>query len=260
MNGTPPTPPRAPRGWHFEGLWPVLRQPRQAFRAIRAEGAPTWLTPLLVLSILVVLQVMVAGPIQRQALIQAGPSLPQDFEYYSQEDQARFLQASEAAQGPAFLYVFPAGIALAQVWLGWLVVGSVLHLVMTILGARCSVGESLNLAAWSGLPYGVRSIVRMAYMLAAHQLVSSPGLSGFVDTQAGTASMFLGHLLGVVDLYLIWQAALLLVAVRSENDPGKRKAWAAVCITMAIAILLQVLPGFLVGRLGSLTIVRPFFF
>jgi len=261
MNGQPPpAPPKAPRAWHFEWLWPVLRHPRQALTTIRAQATPAWLTPLLVLSVLVVPQVLVAGPIQRQALIEAGPSLPADFEFYAPEDQARFLQAAEAAQGPAFLYAFPAGIALAQVWLGWLIVGSALHLVLTVLGGRSTVGEALNLAAWSGLPYGVRCIVRTVWMLATRELIASPGLSGFVDSQAGAGSLFLSHLLGVVDVYLLWQAALLLLGVRSENDPGRRTAWAAVLITLAIALLLQVLPGFLAGRLGSLTIVRPFFF
>jgi hypothetical protein len=261
MNGQPPpAPPKAPRPWHFEWLWPVLRHPTQALRTIRQQAKPIWLTPLLILSVLAVLQVLVAGPIQRQALIEAGPSLPPDFQYYTPEDQARFLQAAEAAQGPAFLYAFPGGVALAQVWLGWLIVGSALHLVLTVLGGRSTVGEALNLAAWSGLPYGVRSLVRAAGMLATRRLISSPGLSGLLAAQAGTGSLFLSHLLGVVDLYLVWQAALLILGVRSENDPGRRTAWAAVLVTLAIAVLLQVLPGFLADRLGSLTIVRPFFF
>jgi energy-converting hydrogenase Eha subunit B len=120
--------------------------------------------------------------------------------------------------------------------------------------------SAMNLVAWAALPFGVRDLVRGLYLLLGHRLIQAPGLSGLIGSEASAAALFAGQLLALVDVYLIWHLALLVIGVRAQSDPGRGRAWASVGITQAVALLLQVLPAYLVGRLASLTIARPFLF
>jgi hypothetical protein len=135
-----------------------------------------------------------------------------------------------------------------------------LHLALTLLGSRDTTAGALNLAAWAGLAFAVRDVVRVAFMLIGKQLISSPGLSGFAPAGAGLWNSFLAEALRQVDAYGLWYAVLLIVGVRAAGGLPARKAVLGVVITLAVALLLQVIPGLIVRQMSSLNIVRPFFF
>ncbi|HEX9091065.1 MAG TPA: Yip1 family protein, partial [Anaerolineales bacterium] len=165
---------------HLEWVLPVLFRPRSAFQKIAEQTRAVWLTPMLILSLAILAQVLIAGPTKQAAAQSGAGALPQDFQYYSPEQQAQFLQAQQATSSPVFIYAFPSITGLAGVWVGWLLVSGLIHLVLTLLGGRGDMGAALNVVAWSGLPYAIRALVRGGYILAAHHLVTTPGLSGFV--------------------------------------------------------------------------------
>ena len=58
--------PQAPRRWHFELIGPVLRHPRRALPAVVSSTQALWLTPLVLLTVLALVQVLVACPCDRQ--------------------------------------------------------------------------------------------------------------------------------------------------------------------------------------------------
>ena len=186
-------------------------------------------------------------------------NLPPDFQYYSPEQQAQFQQAMAATSSPVFLYVFPALVALSRVWIGWLLVGGLLHLVMTLLGGRGDTGAAMNLVAWAALPFALRDIVRIIAMLASQQLIASPGLSGFAPASEGFGPLFLVGLLGSVDIYLIWYSLLLVLGVRLGNGISRVKALSAVFLILILIFSAQAALVAFAGQLGGLTIIRPFF-
>jgi len=251
---------QSPPRLRFDWVARALFRPRQVFPAITAQLGDTWLTPLLILTVTALLAVIVAGPLKQVAAQSAQTALPTDFQYYSPEQQAQFLQAQAATSGTTFVYVFPALVGLLKVWVGWLVLGALLHLVLTLLGGRWTMRSMLNMVAWSGLPFAVRDLVRSAYMLTSHRLIASPGLSGLIGSESGTLGLLAGSLLGLLDIYLLWHLALLIIGIRSSTDPGRRKAWTSVLVAQVVALLLQAGPGVLAAKLGSLTIIRPFLF
>lgn len=248
------------RPWHLDWLAGVLIHPRRVFPQIAAETGANWLTPLLLISLTALLLVAVSGPLRQQQASLAANNLPPDFQYYSPEQQAQMQQALASSASANFIYIFPAAAAIAKVWLGWLVVGGVLHLALTILGGRASSRSVLNMVAWAGLPFALRDLVRIAAILAGGQLIAQPGLSGLAPAEGGAAVTFLAQLLASIDLYWIWHVVLLVIAVRSEADPGRGKALASVVITQAVALLLLALPGYVSVQLNNLTIIRPFLF
>jgi hypothetical protein len=240
---------------HLTWVLPVLFRPRSAFEKITGQAGSVWLTPMLILSLAIMVQVLVAGPIKQAAAQGGAAALPKDFQYYSPDQQAQFMQAQQATSSPVFVYVFPAITGLAGIWAGWLLVSGLIHLILTLIGGRGDTGAAFNLVAWSGLPYALRALVRAGYMLAAHQLITSPGLTGFVSPEHA----YLAQFLGLVDIYVIWNIVLLVIGVRVGMGLRLGKALASVFFTVILVLATQALLGYLAGRFGSLTVIRPFF-
>jgi hypothetical protein len=256
---TVPLPLERPRRFHFDWLLPTLFQPRATMARIAAHPGDAWLTPILVLMACALGLVAVAGPL-KQAAAQLGQTVPDEFQYWSPEQQAQFMQAQAATSGPVVIYVFPAIIAVLGVWVGWLVMVGVLHLVLTLIGGRGSTRTAMNVVAWAALPLAVRDLVRLGAMLSTKQLIARPGLSGFAPADGGPVSLMLASLLALIDIYVIWQIVLLILGVRAGNGLSLGKAVGGVLLTMILILLLQALPGFLAAQLGGLEIIRPFFF
>ncbi len=233
-------------------------KPRQTFRQITGQSGSLWIRPLMILSLFALLRVGVTGPIKQQMAI-SGQTLPPDFEYYSPEMQMQFEQAMAATRSPVFIYVFPALTSLLGIWFGWMIVGGLLHLMLTILGGRGDTGTAMNLVAWAGLPFALRDIVRIGFTLITHRLITTPGLAGFAPASGGTLATYLAALLGLVDIYLIWHILLLVIGTKIANDLTTGKSFIAVTFIILPVLLIQALLIYLGTSLSNLTIIRPFF-
>jgi hypothetical protein len=249
----------AERGRAFAWLPMTLFRPVRAMRAVGSETRPVWLIPLLLLSALTLISVFVTGPLMQEA-IRSGVAEPPDFQYMSPEQQQQYMQAQEIAAGPATTYTFPAVGRLVSLWFGWFLLGGILHLVLTLLGSRSNNTSAFNLAAWSSLPFAIRLIVQIGAMLVTHRLIDSPGLSGFLAEDAKGWLAFARSLLAMVDLYWLWQFALLWIGASLTAGLTRRKAFAGVLITILLMLVLGALPGFALAQLSGLNVNQPFFF
>jgi hypothetical protein len=249
-----------PRRLHFNWIPDVLFRPREAFKRITSQTNGIWLTPLLIISLAVLVNVLVMGRLKQQAALMGEITLPPDYQYYTPEQQAQYMQAAQATQGPVFVYVLPTLTSLLGVWFGWLLVGGLLHLITTLLGGRGSTGTSMNIVAWASIPFAIRAIVQILYMLIAQKIIINPGLSGFAPAGDSGWINFIGQLLKLIDVYIIWQIALIILGVRSATGLNLPKTTLVTILTILIILLLQAGLLYFASKLSSLTISRPFFF
>ena len=249
-----------PRKLPFDWLLGALIRPRKTFAAIAAQTRPVWLLPMVVFTITALARVLSNGWVRQISAMSGNIQLPPDFQYYSPEQQAQYMQAMQATSGPVFVYIFPALMALAAIWLGWLLVGGALHLVFTMVGGRGETITSINLVAWASLPFALREVVRAIALLSTRQMIDQPGLSGFVAADATGLMAYIGAFLALVDIYLIWHIALLYLGARQGVGISAGKALISVLATMLLVLGLQALMAFALAQLGNLTVVRPFFF
>jgi len=250
-----------PRRFYFDWLFPLLLRPRATFAKIASLGRASWLTPLLVLTVTNLLAVAVAGPIKITAAQNGEVKLPPAYQYWSPDQQAQYLQAQQlTATGPVFIYVFPAIVAVLRVWVGWLVMGGLLHLMLTMLGGRDSTGGALNVVAWAALPFALRDLVRAGFMLAQHQLLTSPGLTGFAPAGTGWVYAALGELFSRIDIFAIWYLILLYIGVRASVGLSRGKAFAGLLIALVIMLVIGLAPAVLLSLFSGLSVVQPFFF
>jgi hypothetical protein len=244
----PPIEP--PRRLHFGWILPAIFQPRPTFNKIALYEHGAWLTPILLLIVFALARVFVAGPLQLAALQSAQPVLPQGFETMPPDQQQQILdgqaQAQSLTNGPMFVYAFPAAGAVLGTIVGWLVTFGSLHLILTLLGGRGSTRSTMNIMAWASLPFLVRDIVRIGYMLVTQKIIVSPGLSGFALTE-GSLTPFIVALLGQIDIYLFWYILLIVLGVTASDKLSGVKALGGVVFTIFILMLLQAAPGLLVS-------------
>ncbi len=244
---------------YFDWALPTLFSPRKTFARITAQAGSLWLTPMLILTVTTLLLVAVSGWLKGQAAGQ-GLNIPADYQYYTPEQQAQFQQISQAQQGPVFSYVLPGLVALGRIWIGWLIVGGLLHLVVTLLGGRGGASSAMNVVAWAALAFAARDLVRVVAMLLTHQAINNPGLSGFAPASTAALPLFLGKLMAELDMYVLWHILLIIVGVRVGSSLSTSKAVGGVLFTVLLGLLLAALPGFIVAKFSGLEMVRPFFF
>ena len=170
------------RRFDLSRLLSLFTRPAAVFREMTSEARATWLTPMLVLTVTAILVVVVAGYLKTQAAMMGEIELPQDWQYWSPDMQQNYMQAQQATQGATFMYIIPLVGALTTLWLGWVLVAGLLHLGSTLLGGRGSMQSALNVVAWASLPFALRDILRVIFMLATKHAISSPALSGFART------------------------------------------------------------------------------
>jgi len=247
------------RRWRFEWALPVLFSPRRAFAQIVAADGAVWQTPILILLLTGLVRTLVAGSLRAAAAASGEIPLPVGWEWYTPEQQAQFMQAMSATSGPVFTYLLPAIMTLLGVYLGWLIIGWVLHLVLTLMGGRQSSEQALNITAWALLPFAIRDVVRIAAMWSGGQLLTNLGLSGFAPPLDNSWGVYLATLLVYVDIYLIWHIGLLLVGVSRGDGLGRGKVWTAVLVTILSLYALSALPALLMAQFEGLTVIRPFF-
>lgn len=219
-----------------------------------SESRATWLTPMLILTITAILVVVVAGYLRSRAALMGEIPLPPDWEFWTPEMQNNYMQAQQATQGPTFVYIIPMVGSLTGLWLGWLLLAALLHFGSTLLGGRGSMQSALNVVAWASLPFAVRDLLRIVFMLAAGHAILSPGLSGFTSTPG-----LVSQLLMRVDIFLIWHVILLVIGFALTDGLPRGKAVTGVLVVVLLVLFAQAGLGALASSFGGLAVQRPFF-
>lgn len=235
---------------HFGRVLPFLFRPRPTASAVLQKDA-TWLTPLLVVSLLLVARVWLSAPQPVTLEGEAGQALvPESGSPAPLPDESLPAEAENTGGGG----LFPAVGAVLGLWLGWLLLGVLLFIGLVINGGQHTLTELLNLVAWTSLPLGVRQIVRLVTSLAAPSLAANPpGLAALAQALSGPGALFLNSSLALIDLYLVWQVILILLGLgQISNLPARRRFWIALG-AIGLFLLLAALPGFFSGLFAQLT-------
>jgi hypothetical protein len=246
--------PRPARRFDLPRARAMLLRPRRGFQEMASEPRATWLTPMLILTITAILVVVATGYLRSRAALMGEVTLPPGWEFWTPEMQNNYMQAQQATQGPVFLYVMPMVGSLSGLWVGWLLLAALLHFGFTLLGGRGSMQSALNIVAWASLPFAIRDILRIVFMLSEGHAIASPGLSGFVSTPG-----FVSQLLTRLDVFLVWHILLLIIGFAVADGLSRSKAVMGVLLVVLIVLLAQAGLGTLTSGVSGLAVQRPFF-
>ena len=242
------------RRFDFSRPLAFLIRPKRVYEEISSEARSAWSVPMIILSVTAILVVIVAGYLKTQAAMMGEVELPQDWQYWTPDQQNNYMQAQQATQGPTFMYIIPMVGSLTGLWLGWLVLAGLMHLGSTLFGGRGTMQGALNVVAFANLPFALRDLLRAAYMLASSHTITSPALSGFAPSTG-----FLYNLLQHTDIFLIWSIVLLVIGFSVFDGLTRGKAFINVFVVMLLVLLAQAGLSSLGSGLGGSAIQRPFF-
>ena len=246
-----------PQKFVLQWFLPILVKPRKIMSEIAEKEHAVWMAPLLALMVTALLLVLVSSPLVGQ--FSQSATQPEMYEYYSPEQQQQYQDAVNMGASPVVTVIFPLLGKFVGIWLGWIILGSILHLSLTLNGSRSNTRSALNIVAWSSVPFLIRDIIQIVAILVTKQLITDPGLSGFIAAEATGFTLFLKSMLAFIDLYFIWQ--LVLIGIGSIKISGLKasKAWLATLIAGLIFLILKSLPGFISAQLSGLNPTRMFF-
>ena len=123
--------------FHLGWVIPTILHPKRTIEEIVKKDKSVWLTPLVLISILVVIAGLVGGPIRKNAII-SGATQSVDFQYLSTDQQTQFKNAQATQSSALFTFVFPIVESLLGLWFSWFILSSLLHLSLTLSGSRAS--------------------------------------------------------------------------------------------------------------------------
>ena len=246
------------RLFHLNWLSKIILKPKLVFNQL-IHHTNSWFTPMLILSIAILLHSLANGWVNQQAALSGEILTPPDFQYWSPEQQEQFFQSQQVRQGPVFLYIIPTIWNITLTWIGWLLVSGILHLALTMIGGRGETNVSAAIVAWASVPFILRSVIRAIYTFTSRQLIDAPGLSGFIDS-ASNSQIFLSNFLSLVDIYLLWYITLMILGVKICTGISTGKSITSVITIIGLTLLFQTLIGYFSYQISSITIIRPFFF
>ena len=255
---TPPRKTKQRQAFHFAWVPGIFLRPAKTIRAILADEKPNWLLPMLLLSLMLILNVVLSAPAQRNA-IQSGLNMPAEFQYWSPEQQDNYMAAQASKSSPTFIYAYPILGGIATWWVIWLLTASILHLMITLGGSRSPNVKSSNLVGWAMLPFALGLLIKAITVASSSRLLTPAPLAALLSEDATGLQLFARSVLGKVDAYWLWHGILLLLGARPLSKLAVGKGLGAVLAAILIMLLLQGVPGLLGGLIGNMSTGGMFF-
>lgn len=236
----------------------VLLKPRKTMPEIVNTEKAIWLFPLLILMVSSLILTMITASIEKRTAVPA--EMPPDMEYYPEEYQDQYSNVMAQNSGFVRTTLFPIIGRWLGIWSNWLILSVILMVLLLLAGHPLEWRGVFNLAAWSALPFVVRDVVQSVYLLAAGQLITSPGLSGFGPVDAQGLAGFFAVLLKFIDLYLVWQLLLILAGFRPVTQIKLLKGLLILLGTAVLYLSIRSLPAFIINRISSVFTNGMFYF
>jgi len=249
---TPPRKTKQRQAFHFAWVPGIFLRPANTIRAILADEKPNWLLPMLLLSLMLILNVVLSGPAKRTA-IQAGLNMPAEFQYWSPEEQNNYMAAQASKTSPTFVYAYPILGGIATWWVIWLLTASILHLMITLGGSRSPNVKSSNLVGWAMLPFALGLLIKAIAVAASGRLLTPAPLAALLPADSTGLQLYARSVLGIIDAYWLWHVILLLLGARPLSKLTAGKALGAMLAVILLMLLLEGVPGLLGGLLGNMS-------
>ena len=265
---------------NFKRIGKIIIQPRLVFSEIEQEGKKAeWMTPMIVVAVIILFAGLLSvSSSTTGASASAGSSaapqsgfnpggmgsgmgggghmgMQQATTTTNNENTEDESTSQDSGNSSALLTkILSAFGNILSFALTWLILGSIVNLLSISMGGQANTHISLIFAAWASIPIGARAVMQIIYTLATGASINAVGLSGFISTADTNGAVFLKILLEQVDIYMIWQAALLAIGVGVMTKLNNKKPIIVAAASMIIIILLKSLLGLGIEQISNLEI------
>ncbi|MCW3490395.1 Yip1 family protein [Dethiobacter alkaliphilus] len=193
----------------------VLFKPSSAFDGINIKSA-----------IILTIAMMIIGSVfSGYASVSTFPESAEYQEMMAQfEEMEGFDEEAGAIAGNVAQTITTMGVILAPflVMIGWLFKAGILNVVFSLLGAEVRFSHTLAILGLAWVPFLVRDLFRGAWMLSS-----------------GNPIIATGSLVDMLDIFVAWNAVLLIIGFAVAYKVSRKKAAAVVVGYWAITALIS---------------------
>lgn len=216
----------------------MVLHPRATFVYLREQGRLSWLWPLLLAAVMIVVWVGVDTTMSQSAVQQA------------QSEQLQNLSAEQRAQtesviglftNPIFLISISAIFSIVGYGLVMLIQGGLFYLGNLVWGGQSKFHPMWRMTVWaSALPLIVQNLVMSAGALLMGHSVKA-GLAALAPSPAGVTIPPLGlavtqTFLGGIHVYWLWTTVLLVIGVAATAQVSWRKSLVIVLVVWLLGL------------------------
>lgn len=227
----------------------IFVRPRRTLQAVVEHAGRGWWAPLLIMLALTIIMVAVSGPItarmtrEQIAKMQGGQGISG-----GDAGSDQFNQTVDFVTSPVFTIVLPAVSSALGLLIGWVIQAGFFYLAVTVLGGHTRFRTLWGIALWSAMPLALRTLIQTIYIAVTGNLVTNPGLSGLVRSASSDplaalktppGQLALSTALGQIDVFVVWNLALLIIGIAAAARFSHRKAALIVLIFWLAGILLN---------------------
>ena len=209
---------KTPRTKTISWLPQMFIKPRATMEKVSAAEESVKRTPMLFIIIIMIVAILFAAPVKRAQLAQ-GATIPENFQYWSEQQQLQYFEAQKNQASPIFMYLFPTLSGALGYFLFSLIMASILYLALTLAGSRAPRLKIGNVVAWAMIPFGFARTDQVYCCRHSKQLITQPGFQPDRRGSQGLLSL-LRSLLANIDIYWF----LLLFFLSSRNVVRDSKA------------------------------------
>jgi|GEM_PF-384765 len=237
-------------------LWGILVRPRRTWPYLSEHDRQGWWILMVLLLTLTLIPAAISWTYEKRAqtnIVQ--PSMP--YERFGYVEQPVTPSGGVNPAG-LILHLFGRGAGTVINWLLW---ATALYLVSVFWGRSSKFGRMFRLTLWTWVPYAIRGVLQIGFLLIGKSPIWNPGLSGFVIDRStsgttlippGVGQVALASVLGHIDLFLVWNLFLLIGGlIAFTNLRNKRAVWAVILI-WAVLVGLGVIPAIIGSNLSRI--------
>lgn len=208
----------------FERIIGIFVSPAETMRDIVAR--PSWLVPLIIIAVIG----SVGSIFLKDAIVQ------QQIEGMQKRNMSEEqIQQALPMMEKMMTYTVPLfALIMTPIWY-LLIAGIGLFVGNVILGGEAKFSTLFSVTSWSGIITILSSLVNIPVMANRQTMESATSLGSFFAAEENKT--FFHHLLGQIDLFIIWWLAVLGFGVAAAYKFSTKKAMTMVFVVWAIFAL-----------------------
>ena len=228
----------------FRTLIGIIDRPQSTLAVVYARPRWSWVVPLLLLIVSLVVLNMVSAPYAAEA---SREQIRRQMESLPEEQAELMADQIERFSSPMFVGLMASVSGVIGLGIALVISGAVLYFGGLIVGGELDFAPLTAVVVWTWMPFFVRNIVESVWIYLRGGLIINAGLSRLVSVgdpmrDAGNIVFFI---LSFVQIFVLWHLFLVWAGLRGAERVSRSKATLLVVAYAVVGLGVRWIPALL---------------
>lgn len=221
----------------------VIDRPGQAMEGAVARPR-SWLLPAVLLLLSMLALAYLSAPYGMEMANERQAQTVERLSSRMPEEQVKAMRERMTDVTLPRYLLTSVGVGVVVAALGWVGRGTIVHFSGMAAGGTSAWAATFSACVWSMMPFFVRDIVQLVYVLSNKSLIEHQGISFLVasaDWMSDSQDLAY-NALAHVEPFALWHIVLLTAAICAATGIGKGKGFVMAVVVWAVFVGLKLLP------------------